>query len=463
MLDATVAELIDHGCARLSVEGVAARAGVNKTTVYRRWGGKDGLIVDTVETFAAAEADGPDSGDIDEDLHPWARSILRTLTGPVSGALVRAAFGGAATARRCATCGTGSGSTRSTLIRPVVDRAVQSGQLPAGTDADDVIRHVGAPLYYRLLVLAEPLTPETARLAAAVTSAAAHAGVFVPSRNGMFDPGRLRVRQPRHHEPHLPAPPELLPALRIGPRRPVRHRTFESVSGGYETHVRPLRTPGGVVSDAPGVADARRFGPARTPSGIGLPSGPWLAHAADRCDRSGDLLAEHRAHSLLGTALRSAGGAVVTDLDARPDRATASTVSFDRQDLPVDPLAARTARHYLVSCLTDVAPDAIDVVLLLASELVTNAVQHGSAPIRLQLHRRGATLRVEISDAGVLFAMTPMLAWSRTAEGGRGLPLVNALARDWGSQPQADTSPGKTIWFELSCDPAEVSLRRRNS
>jgi hypothetical protein len=60
---------------------------------------------------------------------------------------------------------------------------VVRGQLPAGTDALEVIKHVGAPLYYRLLVLDEPLTAAAADLAAAVTAAAAHAGVFV-SRAG---------------------------------------------------------------------------------------------------------------------------------------------------------------------------------------------------------------------------------------------------------------------------------------
>jgi AcrR family transcriptional regulator len=67
---------------------------VNKTTLYRRWGGRERLIVDAVETFAVAQAEVPDTGDIDEDLRLWARSILRTLTGPVSGALIRAVFGG---------------------------------------------------------------------------------------------------------------------------------------------------------------------------------------------------------------------------------------------------------------------------------------------------------------------------------------------------------------------------------
>jgi AcrR family transcriptional regulator len=86
VLDATVAELVERGYAALSVEGVVARAGVNKTTVYRRWGSKDSLIVDAVETFAVAQADVPDSGDVDEDLQLWARSILRTLTGPAAAA-----------------------------------------------------------------------------------------------------------------------------------------------------------------------------------------------------------------------------------------------------------------------------------------------------------------------------------------------------------------------------------------
>src|SRR3712207_7398459 len=67
VLDATVAELAEHGYAELTVEAVAARAGVNKTTLYRRWGGKDGLLVDAVEAFGAGQAEVPDTGQVDED------------------------------------------------------------------------------------------------------------------------------------------------------------------------------------------------------------------------------------------------------------------------------------------------------------------------------------------------------------------------------------------------------------
>jgi AcrR family transcriptional regulator len=181
VLEATVAELIEHGYAGLTVEGVAARAGVNRTTLYRRWGGRDALIVDAVEAFAAAEAKVPDSGDIDEDLRLWARSILATLTRPVSGALVRAVFGGAGDSPQVHQLRHRFWLIRSALVMPMVHRAIERGQLPAGTAADEVIRHVGAPLYYRLLVLGEPLTPEAADLAARVTATAARAGVFTVS------------------------------------------------------------------------------------------------------------------------------------------------------------------------------------------------------------------------------------------------------------------------------------------
>jgi len=177
-LEATVSALIEHGYDGLTMERIADRAGVNKTTLYRRWGSRTGLVVDAVESYAAAQADVPDTGDIDEDLRRWARSIYTMLTGTVSGALVRAIFSAGDTAelrqlrRRF-------WLSRVVLVRPLVERAIIRGQLPPGTDTDEVIRHVGAPLYYRLLVLAEPLSVESADLGAAVTATAAKAGVFI--------------------------------------------------------------------------------------------------------------------------------------------------------------------------------------------------------------------------------------------------------------------------------------------
>jgi AcrR family transcriptional regulator len=177
VLEATVAELAAHGYGALTVERVATRAGVHKTTLYRRWGGKQGLVAEAVEGFAAGAAEVPDSGRVEEDLRRWARSIVAMLTARDSGAVVRALFSTGETAeirdlrRRFY-------RTRSALVVPIVERAVERGELPAGTDPAEVIKQVGAPLYYRFLVIAEPLTPAAADLAADAAVAAARAGVF---------------------------------------------------------------------------------------------------------------------------------------------------------------------------------------------------------------------------------------------------------------------------------------------
>jgi AcrR family transcriptional regulator len=177
-LEATVAALIDHGFEGFTIEDVATRSGIHKTTLYRRWGGRIGLIADAVASFGAAQADVPDSGDFAEDLRQWAGSIRTMLTGTTSGALVRAVFSAGDTAE-LRHLRQRFWLSRAILVRPLVERAITRGQIPAGTDVDEVIRHVGAPLYYRLLILAEPLSTEAADLAAAVTTAAARAGVFV--------------------------------------------------------------------------------------------------------------------------------------------------------------------------------------------------------------------------------------------------------------------------------------------
>lgn len=96
--------------------------------------------------------------------------------------------------------------------------------------------------------------------------------------------------------------------------------------------------------------------------------------------------------------------------------------------------------------------DDVGVVVLLASELVTNAVRHGAAPIVLRLQHWGANVRVEVRDGGDTFRPASVASWDLTAEGGRGLALVEALATSWGSTVPADMPIGKAVWFEVARD-----------
>jgi anti-sigma regulatory factor (Ser/Thr protein kinase) len=89
-----------------------------------------------------------------------------------------------------------------------------------------------------------------------------------------------------------------------------------------------------------------------------------------------------------------------------------------------------------------------DVLALLTSELVANAVGLGAGEIVVTVGKPDGRLRVEVRDHG--YGMPEVLhPMPYDAEGGRGLLIVDELADDWGVQ---QFLPGKIVWFEL--DPA---------
>jgi PAS domain S-box-containing protein len=112
-------------------------------------------------------------------------------------------------------------------------------------------------------------------------------------------------------------------------------------------------------------------------------------------------------------------------------------------DLPADPAEVATARQYATEQLTRWGLDEVAFVTeLVVSELVTNAIRYGGAPIQLRLIRDRALI-CEVSDAS---STSPHLRRAHTFdEGGRGLLLVAQLTDRWGSRT---TSAGKTIWAE---------------
>jgi AcrR family transcriptional regulator len=68
VLDATLAEVVCRGYEGMSVETVAGRASVHKTTVYRRWGSKERLVAEALEAAAESRIGAPDTGDVEGDL-----------------------------------------------------------------------------------------------------------------------------------------------------------------------------------------------------------------------------------------------------------------------------------------------------------------------------------------------------------------------------------------------------------
>ncbi|MER6274334.1 SpoIIE family protein phosphatase [Streptomyces sp900105755] len=163
---------------------------------------------------------------------------------------------------------------------------------------------------------------------------------------------------------------------------------------------------------------------------------------------------------LLAGALESAAGetpertcaAVLERLPARPSDDVALIVARTRAlgadriaewQVPADPAAVSEVRSRVTRQLAEWDLDELSFTTeLLLSELVTNAIRHGRAPIGVRL-LRDRTLICEVSDGSTT---SPHLRYAAsTDEGGRGLFLVAQMAERWGTRY---TPAGKVIWAE---------------
>lgn len=178
VIDAVFDELIEVGYPAFSVPSVATRAGVNKTSLYRRWGGRDELLADALESVVLAPVIPRDTGSLDGDLRDYARAIATFLPGREGRAILSLMSPEARSLPAVHSARAAIFRSRRELSRDIIARAIERDEVPADTRADDVIDHLVAPLYFRLLFSADPPTPTLADVSARATAIAAKAGAF---------------------------------------------------------------------------------------------------------------------------------------------------------------------------------------------------------------------------------------------------------------------------------------------
>lgn len=137
-----VEELVqERGSGQVTIPMVAERAGVNPTSIYRRWGDAASMINDLATYRLSPDRPLPDTGDLREDLTRWAQEIVVHFRNPASAALLR---GGAAAA----------GANGSDCLRNRRAEATMMVERAGGeVTVDEVIDHVIAPIVYRVLFM----------------------------------------------------------------------------------------------------------------------------------------------------------------------------------------------------------------------------------------------------------------------------------------------------------------------
>jgi AcrR family transcriptional regulator len=176
VLAATVDELLESGYDALSYERVAARAGVHKTTVYRRWPTKPSLVMAVVADLGEQRVRVPDHGSLEEDLAGFARAIVANLRTPEAEAIARVLVIAAHSSPELRAEAEAWWRARFGLAGVMVERAVDRGEIPPGSDPVAIIEALIGPLYVRLLFTQQRLDRRVADRAAAMVAAAARAG-----------------------------------------------------------------------------------------------------------------------------------------------------------------------------------------------------------------------------------------------------------------------------------------------
>lgn len=153
ILDATRELLAERGVHQLTVEGVAARAGVAKTTIYRRWRSKDELALAVLLKMVEDIVEVPDLGDIRAELVMFVDGAVKILGTTLMGRVMQGLVSDLATHPELGRSFRDRiVSLRVAEVRRLIERGVERGELRAGIDVGLIHEMLFGPVYYRLLL-----------------------------------------------------------------------------------------------------------------------------------------------------------------------------------------------------------------------------------------------------------------------------------------------------------------------
>ncbi|TWD80462.1 TetR family transcriptional regulator [Kribbella amoyensis] len=176
VLEAVQAELADTGYDGLTIDGVAARSGVHRTTIYRRWKTVAGLLVDLLEAGVDDTWAPADTGSLEADLVALNREVREALSGDssVTLAVIAASF----RTPEAAEALTRFWDDRYERSAVVVERAITRGEVPGDTAAARVVMAATSPLYHQLVLRRSRMSRAEADQYARDSAAAAIAGLL---------------------------------------------------------------------------------------------------------------------------------------------------------------------------------------------------------------------------------------------------------------------------------------------
>jgi AcrR family transcriptional regulator len=158
VLSAALDALRVNGVEGFTIADVAQRAGVHETSIYRRWGTPEKLVLDALLDQSEQLLPVPDTGKLRADLITFLAELAAMLAEPAGRALLHA-FAGPTTDPTVIASRAAFWQGRYDLVRVMLDRAVERGELSASIDQRLLLEALIGPLHFRTLLTGEPIEP----------------------------------------------------------------------------------------------------------------------------------------------------------------------------------------------------------------------------------------------------------------------------------------------------------------
>ncbi|MCL6699727.1 TetR/AcrR family transcriptional regulator [Sphingomonas sp. NSE70-1] len=154
--------LVEGGIDACTFQNIASRAGVERSTLYRRNPDRWPTIIDAIIDFAERETAPHDTGTFRGDLTATLRNLARALNGPLGPALITVA----AALQTGVAPGQGERfwASRMERLGPMFDGAIARGELRDNVDREAIFSMAAGPIYFRRLIAAKPVGDDWVRL-----------------------------------------------------------------------------------------------------------------------------------------------------------------------------------------------------------------------------------------------------------------------------------------------------------
>lgn len=158
IIEATLELLAERGVADTTVEAIAERSGVAKTTIYRHWDDKAEVVLSALGAMLEPPRD-PDTGDLRQDLEQLLMGLARSLTDSPIASLLPSLIDAAERDPAFAKVHRRFAEARHRIVRGILQRGLERGELRVDADLEEVMESLAGPLFYRRLVRHEPIPP----------------------------------------------------------------------------------------------------------------------------------------------------------------------------------------------------------------------------------------------------------------------------------------------------------------